>query len=551
METATMIREKIKQLRPREESYIRPEDKVKSFLYEAEMNPNEFAKYGGKRATTLLKAIDDGTPIETVSGTFPLTWIDDSDKKKLKGVIGRDVEKYSEIFKSGRRFKPILQNKDGKQFTVKQIVKTAMFGGQGSKGEPSGADWENIITHHYNVLIGKPGFDPAATKEVEERWDDYDAIGKLIADNFKEKLGSGGMVQYGKGKSKSNLSNFWMNPSKGVKGGTDGTPKTDMYTPNYQISLKKAGGSQLASGGQAETLSTFYAALQHFSTDKAGTAVINTVMKEIQDNFQKLATSYSKGDLEKIAKDKKKQGKLSDKDKTALEQYITTEEFHKKFNAEMIPKLNKISDAQTFKEWFVFEAMSGYSKFKERQAVASVCMEFNANNGDVTKFIEVTPSGKVAGISGSPEVSGKVKKVASGVKMYTAWKSSGGNPYSTLRLASYGEDNQYDDMTLRGCIRKTIEEDKISQALLKEETQQLDEFKFISRAFDRIKNMGKNAILWVKNLITKIMKAVQQALNKIKKMGKKVFEGIFKFVGLTPTVSSSVPSEVKGFLTIP
>ena len=538
-----------RQLRPREYKSVNHLEKIQE-LFLTEMKPDEMVKYGGVRANILFKAIDDGTPLETDSGTFPLTWIDSSDRDKFKTAIGGDAKGFDASLKSRGRFKPIFKNKDGEEFTFKQLVKSKMFGGQGSSGEPSGADWEDIITHHYNVLIGKPGFDPSATKAVEEKWDDFDEIGQTIAKNFDKVLGGTGMVQYGAGKSSSNLSDFWRNPAKGVKGGTDGTPKTDMYTSNYQISLKKAGGSQLASGGQGETLSTFYAALQHFSTDKAGTAIINDTMKEIQDNFTKLTTSYSKGDLEKIARDKKKQGKLSDKDKTALEEFITTEEFHKKFNNEMIPKLNEISDAKEFKEWFIFEAMSGFSKFKEKRAVASVCMEFNADNGKVTKFIEVTPKGRSAGISGTPQVSGKIKKVAGGAKLSATWKSSGGSPGSVLRVTSLGEDDNYDEMTLRGCIRKTIAEDRISQALLKEEVEELDEFRFIGRAFDRIKNMGKDAILWVKNLITKILKAVQQALDKIKRMGKKVFEGIFNFIGIEPTVRTSIPGEIEGFVTV-
>ena len=226
---------------------------------------------------------------------------------------------------------------------------------------------------------------------------------------------------------------------------------------------------------------------------KEGKVVINQVMKSIKDNFEKLSTSYSKTDLEKISKDKKKQGKLSPKDKTALEQYITTEEFHKKFNEEIIPTLNSITDATQFKEWFIFEAMSGYSKFKEKRAVASVCMEFSADNGKVTKFIEVAPKGLTKGISDKPSISGQIKTIASGAKIYAAWKSSEGNPYSVLRVSSYGEDENFDEMTLRGCIRKTIHEDKISQAFLREEVGQLDEFKFIGRTFDRIKKMGKKS----------------------------------------------------------
>ena len=33
-----------------------------------------------------------------------------------------------------------------------------------------------------------------------------------------------------------------------------------MYTSNFNISLKKKGGSQLASGGTGESVATFYAA---------------------------------------------------------------------------------------------------------------------------------------------------------------------------------------------------------------------------------------------------------------------------------------------------
>ena len=136
-----MLRKYVRQLNPIQENYVLPVNKVQSLLNEAEMSPSEFAKYSGKRATVLLKAIDDGTPIETVSGTFPLTWIDDSDKSKLKTAIGGEAKDYSAVFKSGSRFKPILQNKDGKQFTVSQLVKNKMFVGQGSSGEPAGADW--------------------------------------------------------------------------------------------------------------------------------------------------------------------------------------------------------------------------------------------------------------------------------------------------------------------------------------------------------------------------------------------------------------------------
>ena len=538
----------VRQVKPRNESYIPHIEKIHNFLIEGEMNPKELAKYGGKRARVLQKAIEDGTPLETDEGEFPLTWIDDSDKQKFVSAIGGEASDFGSSLKSGPRFKKVFKNEKGDEFTIKQLVKSAMFGGRGGSGEPTGADWEDIITHHYNLLIGNPGHDPNATKAAEDKWDDFDIIGEKIAQNFIKEIGKSGMTQYGAGKSKSNLSNFWQNPAEGISGGTDGTPKTDMYNKQYQVSLKKAGGSQLASGSKGETMATFYAALQHFSLSKEGGVVMNKIMKAIEDNFTKLTTAKTKDELEVISKDKRKSRHLSDKDQTALTGYITTDEFHKKFNKEMLPELNDIPKAKEFKEWFVFEAMSGYSKFKEPLAVSSVCMEFSADNGNITKFIEVTKGGTVAGLKGTPTISGGITKISGKVKFYAAWKSGGGNPYSVLRVAGDGKDFEYDDTTLIGCIRKTIYEDKIAQAFLIEETNQLDEFKFIGKTFDRLKSMGKNAILWAKNLIAKIMKAVKNALNRIKKMGKKMFEGAIKFLGIKPDVKASLPSDLNGFV---
>ncbi len=54
------LQQYVRQVKPRNESYIPPVDKVQNFLYEeGEMNPKELAKYGGKRARVLQKAIEE------------------------------------------------------------------------------------------------------------------------------------------------------------------------------------------------------------------------------------------------------------------------------------------------------------------------------------------------------------------------------------------------------------------------------------------------------------------------------------------------------------
>ena len=46
----------------------------------------------------------------------------------------------------------------------------------------------------------------------------------------------------------------------------------------------------------------------------------------------------------------------------------------------------------------------------------------------------------------------------------------------------------------------------------------------------------------------KIMKAIKGAFNKIKKLGKKMFQAMFKFLGVSPEVKSTIPNEINGFV---
>ena len=86
--------------------------------------------------------------------------------------------------------------------------------------------------------------------------------------------------------------------------------------------------------------------------------------------------------------------------------------------------------------------------------------------------------------------------------------------------------------------------------MLKEEIEQLDEFAIIGKVFDKLKEVGKNAINWVKNLITKIVNALKNALDKIATLGKKMFEGLFKFIGMELDSSTKItyPSEINAFV---
>ena len=450
---------------------------------------------------------------------------------------------------------------------LSDLLKTPEYGGASAGKGPSGAEWEHVITYHYNKLNNKE--DKESLKVAEKFFNtDYDEQGKILAKKFKEELRDTSlMTQFGGGKSKSNLSSFWQQ-----WGATDGTPKTDMYTKNYYISLKKKGGSQLASAAKGETLANFYAALEYMAVDRNSNKDISNIMTEIENNFMKLSTEMTKGQLEEISQDPKQTKELDKKDKAALTQFVTTEKFHKELN-KTLKKTLSVENNPEFRKWYVFEALSGNKKFKkETIPIASQAIEFNPDNGTLSKNIPITEKGKKGGKPSSDVVS-----ISEKVKFYVAWKSASGNPYSSFRVGmnSYipsGDSllvNEYiptkEEMpTIQSVFRETLMNDEITRTMYKtlteEEFQQLDEFRMIGKVFNKIKDIGKKvgqsvkawfnkAFLWLKNMLVKLKKNLQKALNKIAATGEKIFQGIFNFLGIEATsVKPGLPADVVGFV---
>jgi len=530
MESAMSLIEYVRQVRPIQESHVNHLDKVQSLLIEGKIFADDIFKRENK--DNFIKKAIAGELLDTDGNKIPKINKDSDLITHLKGA----TESSSETNK-------LIKTAFGKALSALSIDKPSNGFAKGSGIDPKGADWENIITKQFNTLIGQPDFDKDANKAAE-KFSDYDEIGLTLAKNIKSKVGTSPITQFGGGKSSSNLSSFWT-----TWGAGDGTPKTDMYNKDYNISLKKKGGSQLASGAKGETIATFYAALEYMGTDRDSNPEIDKTMKAIEDNFAKLSTKYTKTQLVKIAKDKNKQKNLPPKDKKALGEFITTESFHKELNKEIQENLS-FEKQPDFLKWYTFEAMSGYKKFSIEKGKASVCLEFDADKGSVSKFIEVTKKGKSSGLKGAPSVSSDVIGISKKLKIYSAWKSGKGNPYSALRLGLTNDFTTVDTTdTLRGIVRNEVLSDNIANAVLTEEITQLDEFAIIGRTFAKLKDMGKKAINWIKNLINKIMKKVKQTLDKIKEMGAKLFETLFKFLGIElKSVTESLPSDINGFV---
>ena len=524
------FRNHIRKLKPIQETYTAPVDKVQNVLTEAQLKKADIFKRDNQN--TFVSFAKDGN-------------LSDKNCNKLPKV--KDTDPLLNLIKNGKNPSDIPNQSfdTSPPFKLTDVVKTGDFGGLGGKG-PSGADWENIITKHFNELVGSPNHDKNANEEAN-KFSEYDAVGKTLAKNIQKRVGNSPITQFGAGKSKSNLSSFWTS-----YGGSDGTPKTDMYNKDYNISLKKKGGSQLASGGKGETIATFHAALEYLGKQDGDSPQIDKIMKQIEENFAKISTKYSKTALEKLSKDKKN---LSSADKKAVSDFITAEAFHKELNKEIQDNLT-FDTQPDFLKWYTYEAMSGYKKFSRQKGKASVCLEFDSSNGDVSKFIEVTKGGKSNGLTENPEVSSDVIGISKKLKIYSAWKSSGSSPYSTLRL---GLTNDFTTMdfynsyetndTLHSIIRKEILNDKIANAVIREDIDKLDEFKIIGRTLTKLKDIGKNALNWFKGLLNKIMKKVKQTLQRIKKMGSKMFQSLFDFLGIeVKSVKVSTPSDLNGFI---
>ena len=530
----------VRQLRPIQESYVDHVEQVQSLLIEATMSTKDFFTKDDKRDNQKLfvqKAIA-GELIGTDGKKFSAIPKND---KLLKAFAELKVNVAPD---KGSSEEEVLNKLIKKYFGKKNNIEKGDNGfsgtavGEGGSKAPSGAEWENIICHQYNKLLGNENFDPDARDSAKQFYPTYEKAGEETAKTFKKKLSKTGMIQFGGGKSKSNLSSFWVS-----KGGKDGTPKTDMYTSNYNISLKKKGGSQLASGSKGETLAMYSAALEYLGADKSGLTEIKKIQKEIEDNFIKISTKYNKGDLKKMSKASKKN--LSAKDKKDVAQFITTESFHKELNEKIKKHLNFEKNPE-FMKFLIYEAMSGSKKFSLQKAKASVCIEFNADNGQITKYIPVTKNGQNK-FGELPNISPEVEAYASNVKIYSAWKSGKGSPYSSLRISSvFGEEEE----TLQSIVKEVVRKDIITNAVLQEEIEQLDEFAAIGKVFGKLKDVGKNALNWLKNLIGKIMKAVKNALDKIAKLGKKMFEGLFRFIGMELDSKTKItyPSDINGFV---
>ena len=121
------LRKSIRQLRPIQENFTAPIDKVQN-LFETNLSKADIGKRDN--INVLKDIIDNQKPLKTEKGNVSISWIDNSFKIAFEnGDLDTAFPSNTEVFMSS----------NGDKLRITQIVKTDTFGGgKGSGGGSSG-----------------------------------------------------------------------------------------------------------------------------------------------------------------------------------------------------------------------------------------------------------------------------------------------------------------------------------------------------------------------------------------------------------------------------
>ena len=334
-------------------------------------------------------------------------------------------------------------------------------------------EWEKVSSVAYNMKGGmseEEAISAAQITDFKPKLKDALPIGEQIGTNTFGKAPSNVMIHYGQGQgtiSKGWDSYFIKFTGKPAAYPTN-TPKTDMVLPGKNISLKKYGGSQLMSGGQAETLATL-----GFAYDKAPSSIKsvafdkawNKINKDIEKDFVAFQLPPG-GQIGKIAKDKMK---VNDKLKSLVKDSLVKQKA-------MTNALVEIFNSNEIKREAVREAMSGIAKFADAEAAATHMMKFDVDGKG--EFVPIDDK--------------LVNKYSAATKFNISFKTSGtgGRAWTALK-GIYTEE-------------KDVIDDIITESVTETDKEFLKENIF-KRAVDAVKN-------WVSRFLTKVWSKIKTFL---------------------------------------
>jgi len=361
----------------------------------------------------------------------------------------------------------------GEQVTLSKIQKTGEF----NSVNITAADWEKaIVVAHNMVSLGLSKEKAISTGNVDwaPKLDEILYKGALKIAEYLKTKDSLPLYHYGSSSSKitKEWEQFFIDMTGKRASAASKTPKTDFYSSNNKYSLKKRGGSQLMSGGKAESLATLAFAFnktpEHVKDD-----VFKTAFAELTDEISKSFNRYSNiGSITKIKKDIKagKKSKLIDDINKQI-----------KKNNEMKSALRDLTQTEEFKYAIVHEAMTGNDKFADPYSSADHLMVFDSiGNCDVQKID-----------------SALISKVAAKTRFDISFKAASSNAWVAMKgIVNESEisfmQNDLLESTFLECFDDFINEHDLNEGIL-----------------DKVKILGSKILTFVKNWVQKIINVLK------------------------------------------
>ncbi|MDB2399686.1 hypothetical protein N9W01_00310 [bacterium] len=427
-------------------------------------------------------------------------------KKLKKGdVLTIVTDKPGEPDYGDGEYEKTLQFPDGTEFKVASkntgYASSYFTHLKSGKAMPSGEDWESLIIVAYNNT-----FEGYEWERAEKFWADYGNDARKIADSFKKEIKSKSLSQLGA--STAPLNSDW--------GGSNKTPKTDILgDSDERISLKKAGGSQLMSGGQEEALATFDAAMKMVGENKP--KILDSFLNTLEDKMGRMS---QKGTISALEALRDSGEKLTPEQETAIAEMQQLQ-----LNAQEINKdMSSVFKDIYFKSCFCFEAATGTNKFADKNAIANELIEFNPGNGKITAHL---PMKKIE----------DAKPLAQSNSFYVSFKTGGGGskPYLALRTKKMSKKQMLGEEveSFRDIVVEEFSKSDYGMSMLNEANeQQLNEFQIFNKLSKGLKNVSSKIKSQAKKILDAILKRIKQAFDAIKKLGRSMFDGIMHFLGM-------------------
>lgn len=487
-----------------------------------------------------------GVVIQQVTDLVPNT------SKSNKGIhIVNDPNSVAQFIKTFKVVSPEDSPAFGKKIVVGTTDRSGYAGDwnkgfnttssvEGSRGEPTGADWESLLVLAYNSIGDQVDKTSQEWKQVGQYWPEYGAAANKIARHMERLLEATQLRQMGA--TRATLSPEWT--------GVNSTPKTDIIGEDAddRISLKKAGGSQLMSAGKDETVSTFQAAARMVSSRHP-----RKVKQLIDDIGEKMGRLAVIGSIDKFYDPIKRAPKPN-----APKEVVKQIEQLLQNATQLTQDINLVfSKDSTFKQYFCFEAATGTNKFSDRIAVANQLLEFDAKRAAVSHYLPI-------------HVPEDADPIAASTKFYVSFKSSGGSSGLTLRAqvkklvnASYEYEGKLVEgidgtsiKTFRQIVTEALldEHDLFESGVLTESVDDLDmlnEWDWLAKIKSNLTNASSTVVDAAKRIYTKITTALEAAFEQIKKMGRLMFDKLMEFLGLEVedvSVESSGPWDINWLL---